>query len=163
MTGIGLTGSIVSVTDGVNKLAIENVSSNYCSIPLGNLKSSIILCSVWKSGYLPLIKLFANNGTLSDYRSFIVRDAYIGRSDPYNIVVGGALDISAVDTVDVYNLSISKGSANLRCDNAISVQKLTGKNNASIKLCGNTVELKPGFSIEKGSVLHISNSDGYNK
>ncbi len=73
------------------------------------------------------------------------------------------MDISAVDTVDVYNLSISKGSANLRCDNAISVQKLTGKNNASIKLCGNTVELKPGFSIEKGSVLHISNSDGYNK
>ena len=163
MTGIGLTGSIVSVTDGVNKLAIENVSSNYCSIPLGNLKSSIILCSVWKSGYLPLIKLFANNGTLSDYRSFIVRDAYIGRSDPYNIVVGGALDISAVDTVDVYNLSISKGSANLRCDNAISVQKLTGKNNASIKLCGNTVELKPGFFFFFGSVLHISNSDGYNK
>lgn len=163
VTGFGLTGSIVSVTDGVDKLAIENVSSDYCSIPLGNLKPSILLCSVWKSGYLPLIKLFANNGTLSDSRSFIVRDAYIGRSNAYNIVVGGALNISAVDTVDVYNLSVSKGSADLRCDNAISVQKLTGKNNANIKLYGNTVELKSGFSIEKGSVLDVGNSDGYNK
>ena len=163
MTGIGLTGSIVSVTDGVNKLAIENVSSNSCSIPLGNLKSSILLCSVWKSGYLPLIKLFANNGTLSDSRSFIVRDAYIGTSNPYNIVAGGALDISAVDMVDVYNLSVSKGRVDLRCDNTISVQKLTGKNNAKIKLYGNIVELKPGFSIEKGSVLDVGNFDGFNK
>ena len=163
VTGFGLTGSMVSVTDGVNKLAIENVSSDYCSIPLGNLKSSILLCSVWKSGYLPLIKLFANNGTLSDSRSFIVRDAYIGTSNPYNIVAGGALDISAVDMVDIYNLSVSKGSADISCDNAISVQKLTGKNNANIKLNGNTVELKPGFSIEKGSVLDVGNSDGYNK
>lgn len=34
---------------------------------------------------------------------------------------------------------------------------------ATLGINGNTVELNPGFSIDKGSVLDVSNSDGFNK
>ncbi len=157
ITGIGLKGSTISITDGVNKSAITNITDNYYSFPLSNFKSSTLVCSVWKTGHLPVIKLFANNGTLSDERSFIVRDAHIGKDNPYNVNAGGVLDVKAIDFIDVHDLSVSAGRINFNCDNVINVDTLIGRNKADINLCGDIVELKPGFSIESGSVLNISN------
>ena len=65
------------------------------------------------------------------------------------------------------NVAISDTTATLGINGTgqnLSGGKLSfGQGNANIKLNGNTVELKPGFSIEKGSVLDVGNSDGYNK
>ncbi len=157
ITGVGLKGSTISITDGVNKSAITNITDNYYSFPLSNFKSSTLVCSVWKTGHLPVIKLFANNGTLSDERSFIVRDAHIGKDNPYNVNAGGVLDVKAIDSIDVHDLSVSAGRINFNCDNVIKVDTFIGRNKADINLCGDIVELKPGFSIDSGSVLNISN------
>lgn len=138
---------------------INNISP---IIQLDNIfHNSIYSYSIWRNGYLPIIKLEAQNLNIKgETLSFVVRTAKLGSTVNRNktcgdVIVNNNTDLSirAVDSIDVIDSIIIKqsGKLSLQCDKNISVSGVAVESGGNLDIKGEAVSLGQGFCIKKGA------------
>ena len=116
---------------------------------------------VYKTGYLPIVKLDCYNDDLKNCnRKFVVREAKIGCIDAFSVVIGqnANVDVRAVDSINIGSgLHIqSEGNLNLRCDKGVSLEGSEVDTGGTLTVSGESVTLLSGFSIKAGGMLSIT-------
>ena len=116
---------------------------------------------VYKTGYLPTVKLDCYDDQLKDCaKKFVVRSAELGCNELKSVSIGSGadVDIRAVDSIDSGSgLSISNdGELMLRCDKLVSLSGSSVNTGGSLTVKGEKVVLSGGFSVKAGGSLSIN-------
>ena len=120
--------------------------------------------SIFKEGYLPLIKVFASNCNFSDKtKEYFTRDLYLTDSRgldnyAYKVSYDGVLNLNAtrsIKTNKAFNI-VSGGHVNLKSENTIEMKSDKIESGGHLNIVSNNVVLEPGFEVEKGGELTIN-------
>lgn len=152
----------VSIIVGNQKTKYFTVkSTNTYLIPVENTDYCI---SVWKTGYLPIITMFAETGSISNNQhSYVVRNGVLGKDgsvkNTYIVDTNGVLKIKALDRIDVYNgLTVADtGKLDLECNQTVYLHGGLVKSGGTLIINAPNVFFGEGFTIEKGGILQIIN------
>lgn len=152
----------VSIIVGNQKSKYFTVkSTNTYLIPVENTDYCI---SVWKTGYLPIITMFAETGSISNNQhSYVVRKGVLGKDgsvkNTYIVDTNGVLKIKALDRIDVYNgLTVADtGKLDLECNQTVYLHGGLVKSGGTLVIKAPNVEFGEGFTVEKGGILQIIN------
>lgn len=157
ISGSSLSDAIVTIYSGQNTANnIILTGSNQNNVTTYGVSYDLVLCSIWKTGTLPIISLFGENSLVSTKYDFIVRNAQIGLTDSFKILNGGNVNIEAIDYIelgDFFQIDAG-GKANLKSKQKITVGGIV-KSNGSLYLSGEEVIFREGFAVEKGGKLII--------
>lgn len=122
--------------------------------------------SLWKSGYLPVITLFGQKGTLSKAKRYIVRNVVLGnpsadssQSSTYSVGNEGNLSVHAIDKVSTYTgFEIQNGGiAEFDCDQTVELKGGTVKKGGKLVIKAKQISMSDGFRVEEGGILQIEN------
>lgn len=161
ITGDECTGArICAYSDGEEPLFINSATCSSFTLPYGFREYCV---SVWKPGYLPYVRLFANSGGLAnETRKYVVRDADIGLSPNYNseykISAGGILIVNALDKISVgHGLEIESGGVlYLECDQSISLNEFTLRKGGTLVVYAKDIQLGTDVTIEQGAKVQLN-------
>ncbi len=169
LEGENLAGSMLSLYDGnghsvISEIGPDKTFFSLNDIPLEEFDTKNVVVSVWKSGYLPVIKLIGINSRETKNKKYIVRDAQLGystfggTSDGYFIEAGANVTVKAIDEISVRNSFVVEngGTVELECDNHIILYGGTVKNGGTLKVTGKTIVISEDFKVEKGGTLVLS-------
>lgn len=165
ISGSDLAGCIISSYDGRYRLRSDKVMSNSTSVTI-NVNGPVStepqdrLISIWKTGCLPVMQLFADNVTLRNVTktySMPIVDLSASGSTPckFNLAEGGTLKLlSATDICSDGAIAINGGSLILNGENV----KITGSNKfngGSLYVTADTVTFEGELEIT-GCVLELN-------
>lgn len=170
LSGNNIAGSKICVYDGEGNYATATASSTSFNFSLATTPEKFdktnYLISVWKTGYLPVIRLYGQNATMTNRKKdFIVRDAGFGNEimssktkGDYTVGNGAILNIKAIDSIDAQKGFIieSGGVADFKCDRSVVMSGAEIKKGGSLNINANTVTLKEGFTVIAGGSLTIN-------
>lgn len=152
--GANLKGCTISAYDGISCVRCDSVSGSVSSLTFAVPQSSYTdrLISIWKTGMLPVMKLWANNVTLENITktySLPYVDIRLSRSDvcKYTLSKGATLNLLSVG--DIYAESaftLSGGTLYLEGESV----KLTGTssfNGGTLRCKAKSLELNGEFVI----------------
>ena len=153
-------GSTVIINDGnggIRKFVVDTSRPPVMYSDGGKMEA----LGVYKTGYLPIVKLDCYNDDLKNCnRKFVVREAKIGCIDAFSVVIGqnANVDVRAVDSINIGSgLHIqSEGNLNLRCDKGVSLEGSEVDTGGTLTVSGESVTLLSGFSIKAGGMLSIT-------
>ncbi|HBC21131.1 MAG TPA: hypothetical protein DC009_03370, partial [Porphyromonadaceae bacterium] len=159
-----LDSSTVCLFDGNSKRVLRNISGTDISIQNTSSLSHYTL-SVWKPGFLPFIRFYGAQGTLSDFdEKFIVLDAEIGEQYTGTLPVGRAfcvgsnatLTIEALKAVNVNRSCIIEegGTLTIAGDDKVTLN-CTVKTGGKLKVTAKSIQMGNGFTVEPGGTLDI--------
>ena len=161
INGYDVVGSTVVINNGeghVRRQVVKQMESVKYS-KMGKMEA----VGVYKTGYLPLVKLDCFDDQLEDCnKKFVVRQASLGCDELKTVSIGrgASVDVRAVDSIEGgTGLDISdSGSLTLRCDKSVSLDgtKVSSGGNLSVK--GEKVVLSNGFAVKAGGSLSINNN-----
>ena len=168
-SGTNLSGSKICVYDGEGNYATGSATSNSFNFSLSNAPSNFdksnYMVSVWKTGSLPVIKLFGQNATMTRRtKTFIVRDAMFGSNvmkskDNGNFTVGASsvLNVKAIDniTTEAGFIVDKGGAAKFECDWTVSLKGGNVKSGGSLEIRASDTTLQGGFTVNQGGTLTI--------
>ena len=163
VSGDDAIGSIVVINDGNGNLRRLDVSGNL-QPPAGFQDGGKMeACGIYKTGYLPIVKLDCYSDELENCRKkFVVRSSVIGNVESRSVVIGSEakVDIRAVDSIDTgEGLNITNnGELTLRCDKNITMGGSKVDTGGSLQAHGEKVILSGGFAVEAGGTLTINNN-----
>lgn len=136
------------------------------SYPLGtSFTGGMIMVSVWKTGYLPLIRLYAGNYELvGGKEKLLTQEAYLGvpmQSGNGNCLVIGnnyTLELNALKSILTQgDVLVSKGGiCVLSSEGSIDLSYVRVNDGGIVSASGNNVTLGCGFKIEKGGTISIN-------
>lgn len=162
------TNQIISIFNGNSEQYSWSVGSGNIELPLPSfIKNDIWCVSYWKTGFLPIIELHAQNFKLTnDEKRFLVSNAYLGRnvnehktSGDLTIGSNGVLHIDAMESIKTSDGFIieSSGQVCLYGRKEVECNDTTVKTGGGLEAQGETVILGPGFTLEEGATLSINN------
>ena len=120
------------------------------------------MISIWKTGYLPNISLYAQQGEFTNVtKRYMPHQAFFGHknstSTSKDCVIGmnAQIDIDVMKSVNIYPgfYAVFGGKVNLKCDEDISASGELGRNGGEVTLCAKKIVLEPGFKVEAGGVM----------
>ena len=120
--------------------------------------------SIWKTGYLPIVRLMAQCGVLSDgERCYSVRDAILGFSSNvvqngyYTVSGNGSLYVRAVDGVQLNKgFEIDRGgTVTIKCGRTAYLNGGRVKAGGKLRIEAHDVQFGPGFVVEPGGTIDI--------
>lgn len=117
--------------------------------------------SMWKTGYLPIITLLGQRGTLSAPKRYVVRDVILGNQTPsestYTITSGGVLSVKAIDNVALYSGFIvdENGEALIECDGTVNLNGGIVRPGGKLTIKAKNVKIGTGFKVEAGGKFKI--------
>ena len=159
--GSNAVGTSVVVNNGEGNVRLKKVliADRYPSLISNGGKMEAV--GIFKTGYLPIVKLDCYNDELKDCdRRFVVRNAQIGCPEASSVVIGqnADIDVRAVDSIAVGSgVSIqSDGNLSLRCDKQVTLEGAEVASGGSLTVQGEEVTLSGGFSIKAGATLSIT-------
>lgn len=170
LEGDQLEGATMCFYDGLGHSTSYKVDSDEVYFSLldlpGEFDKKSIVVSVWKTGYLPTIRLFGHNTYETSFKKFIVRDAelgyqfFVGSSEDYIIGNGGNLEVKALDKITVKHcFSVDNGGVvELECDNDVFLDGGTVKSGGTMKVTGKRIVIGKNFTVEKGGNLILTTS-----
>ena len=154
----------VSLSDGIGNVKTMLVNGNTnANIRDASIYSKDYLFSAWASGYLPVIRYFGQNNTLTGVtKKFLVRDAILGgesvTGSKFSVGNDANLSVDAIDaieTTDKFEVT-NNGNVVLQCDRSVTLEGSTVKSGGSLSVKAQKVTLKSGFKVEKGASFKIS-------
>ena len=158
-------GLRISLSDGIGnvKTMLVNEATN-TNIWDASVYGKDYLFSAWASGYLPVIRYFGQNNTLTDVtKKFIVRDAILGgdystTDSKFSVGSGASLSVDAIDAIETTGRFevTDNGNVALQCDRSVTLEGSTVKSGGSLSVKAQKVTLKSGFKVEKGGSFKIS-------
>ena len=122
--------------------------------------------SLWKTGYLPIITLFGQKGTLAEAKRYIVRNALLGNvtsdasdSCTYSVVQNGNLYVRAIDDISTYGgFYIEDGGVvEFDCEQAVNLNGGIVRKGGKLIIHAKNVKMGAGFKVESGGILQILN------
>lgn len=158
--GQDAVGSTVVINNGEGIIRLYNV--NEIKQPVTYVDGGKMeAVGVYKTGYLPIVKLDCYKDELTNCnRKFVVREAIIGSSEYSSVVIGqnANIDVRAVDSVNVGSgLNIqSEGKLSIRCDKNVSLEGSDVASGGKLTVKGEKVTLSSGFSVKAGAILSIT-------
>lgn len=169
-SGNSLAGSKICLYDGEGNYATATASSTSYNFSLAaapeEFDNTNYIISVWKTGYLPVVRLYGQNATMiKRKKDFIVRDAIFGSAvmssktkGDYTVGNGAILNVKAIDSIDAQKGFIieSGGIADFKCDRSVVMSGAEIKKGGSLNINANTVTLKEGFTVIAGGSLTIN-------
>lgn len=168
INGQNLTDSRFVVYNGKDSSATLILNDdNNITIPkneVGINSNEDYVMSIFKDGYLPLIKVFASNCNLSNKtKEYHVRDLYLTDSSgldnyAYKVSSEGVLNFDAtrsIKTNKAFNI-VSGGCVNLKSGNEIEMKSDKIESGGHLDIVSNNAVLGPGFEVEKGGELTIN-------
>ncbi len=126
-------------------------------------ESCMRLMSLWKRGYLPIIRLATCGDKIQGWtKDFVVRDAFLGgnlsgqKSTDEIAFTESTVSIKAIDEVTLYdNFKIGEnGNLTVECNNSVEVASSIA-DGGSLKVTAGRVRLEKGFTVAKGGFLNI--------
>lgn len=123
--------------------------------------------SLWKTGYLPIVTLFGQKGSLSEAKRYIVRDAVLGNASSdasagisYSVAAGGNLSVHALDKISTYDgFTIQNGGCvEFECDQDVELNGGIVKSGGKLVVKAKNIRMAQGFKVEKGGILQIENN-----
>ncbi len=158
--GSDAVGSTVVINNGEGGIRHYNVNESKAPVMYvdGGKMEAV---GVYKSGFLPIVKLDCYNDELKNCnKKFVVRDAQLGYAESTSVVIGqdADIDVRAVDSINVGSgLNIlSKGKLSLRCDKDVSLDGAEVATGGRLTVKGEKVTLSNGFSVKAGAALSIT-------
>lgn len=150
------------VTDGNSSSSKIHLTGNQIDNPY----PGEYCLSFWRTGFLPVITLFAQKGNLSECKRYIVREARLGdefannsESCKYSIVQNGILYVRALDNISVYTgFSIENGGvAEFNCEQTVNLNGGVVRKGGKLIIHAKDVKMGAGFKVEAGGILQIIN------
>ena len=166
-SGVEIQGNIPYVTTYV--VTDVNSSSSKIYLTGNNINNPYpgeYCLSLWRTGFLPVITLFAQKGNLSEFKHYIVREAHLGDASTdnseictYSIVQNGNLNVRALDNISVYTgFSIENGGvAEFNCEQAVNLNGGVVRKGGKLIIHAKDVKMGAGFKVEAGGILQIIN------
>lgn len=120
---------------------------------------------MWKTGYLPIITLLGQRGTLSAPKRYVVRDVILGNQTPsestYTITSGGVLSVKAIDNVALYSGFIvdENGEALIECDGTVNLNGGLVRSGGKLTIKAKNVKIGSGFKVEAGGKFKIEKTN----
>ena len=156
------------------KLVLSNYNRAYRNYSDGNVNAGLYhsglvgggeyCVSVWRTGYLPIVRLLAQNGTLTDgEHRYSVRDAVLGYSSTvatdasYTVSGNGSLYVRAVDGVQLNKgFEIDHGgTVTIKCGRTAYLNGGRVKAGGKLRVEAHDVQFGPGFVVEPGGTIDI--------
>ena len=156
------------------RLVLSNSDRAYRNYPVGNVNAGAYLSgpvggeycvSVWRTGYLPIVRLLAQNGTLTDgEHRYSVRDAVLGYSSAsastdagYTVSGNGSLYVRAVDCVQLdKGFEIDRGgTVTIKCGRTAYLNGCRVKAGGKLRVEAHDVQFSLGFVVEPGGTIDI--------
>lgn len=160
-----LLGSKITIYEGTGSPKTFNCNTTSFQIPAQTVMTDYCI-SIWKTGYLPVIKMFAPAGTITETaKKYLVNEAFIGSDNSSNSQIAfsvgnnGLLDVKAMDAIVIKpGFSVNSGATViLECDGNITVGACVVKSGGTLILKGDNIHLSAGFKVEKGAKFEIKN------
>ena len=156
------------------RLVLSNYNRAYRNYSVGNVNAGVYLSglvggeycvSVWRTGYLPIVRLLAQNGTLTDgEHRYSVRDAVLGYSSAsastdagYTVSGNGSLYVRAVDGVQLNKgFEIDRGgTVTIKCGRTAYLNGCRVKAGGKLRVEAHDVQFGSGFIVEPGGTIDI--------
>lgn len=165
--GNKLKDSKICLYDGEenNISVIADTNDVSVGVSTNNFDSTDYLVSIWKTGYLPIIKLFGQNSSISNKsKRYIASEATFGKDivsgkeiGNYTIGSNGVLQIDAIHSLKTHDGFVvgSGGYAELQCINSVNLYGGSVENGGILEVKGNEVILNNGFTVQKGGKLYV--------
>lgn len=127
-------------------------------------ESCMRLMSLWKSGYLPVIRLATCGDRIQGWtKDFVVRDAFLGgnlngqKSTDEISFTESTVSIKAIDEVTLYDtFRIGKnGNIRVECNNSVKTAASV-EEEGSLRISAGSISLEKGFTVAKGSFLSVT-------
>ncbi len=153
--GSNLKGCIISAYDGISNVRCDSITSDvsYANLSVPQSQFPDRLISIWKTGMLPVMKLWADNVKLENvtktYSLPYIDIQQSGRDVcTYDVSTGATLKLLSATDINAYSaFTLSGGTLYLEGENV----KLTGTNTfkgGTLKCSANQLELNGEFVIE---------------
>ena len=122
--------------------------------------------SLWKTGYLPIITLFAHTGSLAESKRYIVRNAFLGSvesdnnsEESFSVVQNGNLYVRALDNITTSSgFSIDDGGiVDFDCEQIVNLTGGVIRKGGKLIIHAKAVKMDSGFKVEPGGILQIKN------
>ena len=122
--------------------------------------------ALWKTGYLPIINLYAQKGSFAETKRYIVRNAFLGAftangvaSGSYSVLENGNLYIRATDGISINNgFTIENGGVvELNCEQTVNLKGGEVKRGGKLIIHAKDVKMGAGFKVAPGGILQIFN------
>lgn len=123
------------------------------------------LISIWKSGYLPSIRLYAQEGHITNVNAkYFPHEAYFGNNSAgissKKCVIGSNafIDIDVMKAVNINDgFTVGNGGkVNIQCHEEISVSGDLLESGGEAVLSGRLVILEPGFKVKTGGKFTVA-------
>ncbi len=154
------------------RLVLSNSDRAYRNYSVGNVNAGVYhsgliggeyCVSVWRTGYLPIVRLLAQNGTLTDgEHRYSVRDAVLGYSSAstdagYTVSGNGSLYVRAVDGVQLdKGFEIDRGgTVTIKCGRTAYLNGGRVKAGGKLRIEARNVQFGSGFVVEPGGTIDI--------
>lgn len=157
ISGTTLSDAVISVYDGFEIKEIFVPGSIQTNLSMPSKSYKMLLCSIWKTGTIPVITLLGENSTITEKFNFIVGNAKIGLTEMFKVLDGGVLNIEALNLIefgDTFCIS-DGGKVSFSSKRKISAKGGIVGNNGSLRMTGDEIVLNSGFTVEKGGSLLI--------
>lgn len=161
-----LLGSKITFYSGYGEPTSRNCTSGRMVFKGSYIPNDFAL-SVWKKGYLPVIRLYSFQGTVSHQtKYYLVQDAFLGNplcSDSSQsglttlLEEGTKYTVNAINSITAYPGFIIGDGANvvLECDKTITLScKIKAGGKLTVK--AKDVKMTSNFTVEKGGVIEIN-------
>lgn len=167
LNGTDVSGSRIVISDGTGKIrCIDNATEDLYNIPYINSGDQMESVGVFKTGFLPMVKLDCYYGEYTDCtRRFVVRDARLGTDVMQSanvITIGENADIKvrAVDSIMCgIELNIEEnGKMTVDCDKIIDIKGSKVLSGGQFTANGEKVTLSAGFCVNAGGSLSVNAS-----
>ncbi len=155
---------VVITNDGAGNIRICNYKkSPYINLPYFNDHDKMVSVGIFKTNYLPIVKLDCYNQHLSNCKKrFVVRDATFGtgNENASNVTIGEEAYVS-VRTIDKAEcgkfLKISDGgNLEIFSDKSVNIMGSTIETGGNMNVTGERVLISNGFSVEFGGSVTIN-------
>lgn len=169
LKGTGVNNSILSFYDGEGHCVSYKSTPPTQSVAITefptNFDTDTYMISVWKPDFLPEIRLWGQNASLTNRsKEFIVREAIFGSNvttakmtGDYTVSNNGKIVVKALDRIQTERGFIvgSGGTVTFICDNGVSLQESSVNSGGRLEITAASTVLENGFSVAAGGILEI--------
>jgi len=166
LSGSELVGSKLFTYPGYGNPSWTECSLREITLNKARLRNDFAV-SIWKTGYLPIIRLYSFDGSMSNVtKNYLVQEALLGNpacTDPTNsslttrLGTGTNYTVNAINSITAYPGFIIGDGANvvLECDKTVTLS-CTVKAGGKLTVKAKDVKMTSNFTVEKGGVIEIN-------